>query len=80
MAVIQQMLDIIPYGVDNEFVKDLKWNLEDASYKPPEQNDQWDRTSATLQKHIPNPIYGWQFEILSIFTTKSIEELKEIFK
>ncbi len=72
--VILAMIDKIPLNRD-EFVKDLQWNFEDASYKAPEENIQWERTMLTLIKHLPNPKEKWEFEILSIFTQKSIEKL-----
>lgn len=77
--VIAKMLEKVP--ADNiEFIEDLKWNSKDASYKAPEEILQWQRTMNTLMKHIPNPTEDWEFEILSIFTTRSIEELKNAFK
>lgn len=63
---------------EKSFLSDLELNFEDASYKAPEQKIQWVRLSDTLQKHIPNPKEDWHFEVLSIFTTKSINELKDI--
>lgn len=73
--IIMQMMEKIPS--DNiEFIKDLQWNFEDASYKAPEETLQWHRTMKTLQKHIPKPKEDWEFEVLSIFTTKSVEKLK----
>ena len=74
--VILAILEKIPFNRE-EFVKELTWNFEDASYKAPEQNIQWERTMLTLMKHIPDPREDWEFEVLSIFTTKSIEELKK---
>lgn len=74
--VIQQMLEKVPAD-KTDFIEDLKWNLEDASYKAPEETLQWNRTMQTLMKHIPEPNLDWEFEVLSIFTTKSIEALKE---
>ncbi len=60
---------------------DLEWNLEDAAYKAPEQNIQWARTQQTLAKHItPYPKENWEFHIISIFTTKSIVDLRKNFK
>lgn len=69
------MMEKIP-SEKTDFIKDLQWNYEDASYKAPEETLQWHRTMQTLQKHIPEPKEDWEFEVLSIFTTKSIEELK----
>jgi len=74
-TIIKQKKEKIP-SEKTEFIKDLQWNYEDASYKAPEETLQWHRTMQTLQKHIPESKEDWEFEVLSIFTTKSIEELK----
>lgn len=75
--VISEMIQNIP--VDNaELINDLEWNWDDASYKAPEETLQWQRTMETLIKHFPEPTEEWQFEVLSIFTTRSIDELKEM--
>ena len=65
---------------NDDTIKDLQWNYEDASYKAPEENTQWFKTSHTLQKHIPNPKEDWEFNVLSIFSTKPVDEIKEFFK
>ncbi len=75
--VIKEMLEKIPKS-ETELLSDLEWNFNDACYKAPEENLQWIRTSQTLQNHIPKPTKDWHFEILSIFTTKSIEELRQL--
>ena len=78
--VIRYMLKHVP-DTSPALRLDLEWNLGDASYKAPEQNIQWARTQQTLIKHIdPQPVEDWEFEVISIFTTKSIEELRESFK
>jgi len=73
--VIKQMIELIPsaYG---KFIKDLEWNYEDSFYKSPEETIQWERTSKTLQKHIPNPSTVWEYEVLHIFTTIPVAELR----
>lgn len=76
-AVITQMMVKIPQE-KTELLKDLKWNYEDACYKAPEETLQWERAEQTLTKHLPNPTEDWEYEILSIFTTKPIKELKHI--
>jgi hypothetical protein len=73
--VIKDMMSNIPSD-KSEFIKDLEWNFEDASYKAPEETLQWERTMQTLIKHIPVPKEDWEFEVLSIFTTKPIETLR----
>jgi hypothetical protein len=76
VEVIEQMLEKIPED-KTELIKDLKWNKNDAKYKPPEETLQWQRTGATLQGHISIPKEDWEFEILSIFSTIPVEEIKE---
>ena len=73
--VIKKIVEKIPSD-KIEFIKDLEWNFDDAGYKAPEETIQWERTMETLQNHIPMPIADWEFEVLSIFTTRTIEELK----
>jgi len=76
-VVITEMLSKIPDTTQNkEFIDSLKWNRDDASYKAPEETIQWYRTMTTLQKYIPLPIEEWHFEVLSEFTTHSIDTLK----
>ena len=73
------MMEKIPTD-KTEFLEDLRWNFEDAGYKPPEGTLQWERTMDTLMKHIPSPKEDWEFEVISIFTTKTVEEVKKSFK
>jgi hypothetical protein len=73
--VISKMIEKIPAD-KTELLKDLNWNLDDASYKAPEENIQWVRTQQTLIKHFESPTEDWEFEVLSIFTTQPIEELR----
>lgn len=75
--VITEMLSKVPKD-KTKLIKDLNWNHNDASYKAPEETLQWQRTTETLMKHIPNPTEDWEWEVLSIFTTKSIDELKSL--
>jgi hypothetical protein len=77
--VILKMLEKVPEE-KIELIKDLKWNYDDASYKAPEETLQWQRTMETLMKHIPAPTEDWEFKVLNIFTTTSIEKLREQFK
>jgi hypothetical protein len=69
------MLDTIPEE-KTELIKDLQFNFENTDYKAM----QWLRTTQTLAKHIPTPREDWEFGTLSILTSKSVEEVKEIFK
>lgn len=78
-SVIQQMLDNVP-AEKTDLIKDLRWNLEDAIYKAPEETLQWERTMETLERHIPEPKEEWEFKVISIFSTRTIEELKLHFK
>lgn len=74
--VIRLMMKKIPKS-KKEFLKDLDWNYKDSCYKPLEETIQWVRTHETLMKHMQlPPKEEWEFEVLSIFTNKSIEELK----
>lgn len=73
--VISEMIAKVPED-KTELIKDLEWNLEDASYKAPEETLQWERTQQTLIRHFDNPKEDWEFEVISIFTTRPVEELR----
>ena len=75
--VILKMLTHVPEE-NTEFIAALQWNYEDSLYKAPEENLQWLRTQRTLEKYIPKPVDDWHFEVLSIFTTRSIDKLKSM--
>ena len=75
--IINQMIDKIPTD-QMDFIKALEWNRNDASYKAPEETLQWERTMQTIMKYIPAPTEEWEFEVLSIFTTHSIEKLRSM--
>lgn len=77
--VINEMIAFIPSD-KTDFIDDLQWNYEDASYKVPEETLQWRRTMSTLIKHIPHAKEDWEFEVLSIFTTKSIDDVKTYYQ
>ena len=73
--IIDDMLKYIP-TTETKLIKALQWNREDSMYKAPEETLQWNRTMNTLIKYIPNPTEDWHFKVLSIFTTRSEEELR----
>lgn len=79
-VVIKQIKEKVPEDLV-DFHKDLDWCYNDASYKAPEEVIQWERLSEAMYKHIgEKPTLDWQFEAISILTTKSIEELKQNIK
>lgn len=77
--VIRDMMVLLPDD-QHDLRKALEWNYEDALYKAPEETLQWVRTMQTLQKYIPNPSEDWHFKVLSIFTTRTVDELRIDFK
>lgn len=79
VKIIQSMLDLIPED-EEELREALEWNKNDASYKAPEETIQWERTSQTLQEYITIPTEDWEFEILSIFSTIPVEEIRKQVK
>lgn len=73
--VISQMIEKIPVN-ETELIEALKWNKEDAACKAPEETIQWIRTSETLLEYIGKPEEEWHFEVLSIFSTIPVEEIR----
>lgn len=75
--VIRLMMNKIPKS-RKKFLEELDWNYNDSCYKPPEETIQWVRTHETLRRNIKfPPREDWEWEVLSIFTNKSVNELKE---
>lgn len=77
--VINQIIAKIPSD-KTDFIEDLEWIRVDYIYKAPEETLHWTQTSGILICNIPKPKEDWEFEVLSIFTTKSINEIKEHFQ
>ena len=77
--ILQQIINEIPI-TEQEFTNNLKDNLSSVSCAAPELiNMWWNEVHETLWNFIPEkPNKEWQFKILSIFSTKTVEELKEI--
>lgn len=76
-TVIKEMLNVIPKEQPN-FKKSLKYVYRNAFYKAPEDNSSWLKAHDIIIQGIPKPVEDWEFEVLSIFTTKSIDELKQL--
>jgi len=79
--IIQQMIDEIPI-TEQDFINSLKDNQNSVSYAAPELMSMWwNEVVDTLWDFIPEtPTEEWQFKVLSIFSTKTVDELKRIFK
>lgn len=75
--VVQEIKDNTP--IDNEFYKKIDWYIDDFSYKAPEVwRDCYFRfLNEILQPMIGKPLIteDWKIKILSIWTTKSTEEV-----
>jgi len=75
IVILKQMLDVIPKD-QKDLIKRLKWNINDCSYRPPEDTIGWDLIQETLIDYLEFPKEEWEYKVISIFTTKPIEELK----
>ena len=75
--VIKEMISKVPEDKTNLLIR-LNKNLEKAAYKAPEETVQWVEVQDTLIEFMKKPTEDWEFEVLSVFTTKSVSELREI--
>ena len=75
--VIDAMIALIPKK-ESVFIEMLESEREDAVYKSIEETTQWTRLAIVVNSFINPAIQDWEFLVLSIFTTLSVEELKEI--
>lgn len=81
MSVIDEILMNMP-DTETKFKYQLKDNKSSVSCAAPElMGFWWNNVYETLLDNIPNkPTEEWQYKILSIFSTKSIKELKMAFE
>jgi hypothetical protein len=79
--VINKILREIPES-NQKFINELKNNLSSVSCAAPKLIPMWwNEVYATIQGNIPEKLNKeWHFKILSIFSIKPIEEIKEYFK
>lgn len=76
--VIDAMIALIPKE-ETLFIEMLESERGDSLYKSIEETSQWTRLAIVVKSFInPSPIHDWEFLVLSVFTTLSVEELKEI--
>jgi hypothetical protein len=79
--IVEEMLEEIPTDQEN-FISSLKDNLSSVSYSAPEAiGFWWNQVYTTLQYYIPDkPIEEWHFKVMSIFSAKTVDDLKEEYK
>lgn len=76
--IIEQIIKEIPTD-RTDFIVDLQKDHYNASFKAPEEILQWERLQNTLTRYIPESKEDWEdweFRVLSIFTTKPVDILK----
>ena len=78
--VIVEMLTEIPES-EQDLIIELRDNLSSVVYAAPELISMWwQEVYSTLWGHMPeHPTEEWQYKILSIYSTKSMDELRKIF-
>lgn len=82
VEVINQIIEKVP--IDNiEFRKRLQWVMEDSYYKAPELMwISWERLQEAIIEFIPpekRPKEDWECEILSIFSTIPVNDIKDFY-
>ncbi len=64
---------------ESEFIEELNMLLYYSAYSAPEDQMLWDKIQLSLSDNIPTPTKTWHWRVLSIFTTRSVQELKVLF-
>jgi len=77
--IFRKIKNLIPVS-RHCFIEDMDWVIEDASYKPPEDDLPWRRCFDALQKNIEIPREDWEIKIWSIFSEIPEDEIKEQIK
>lgn len=73
--VIDEIIATVPVK-ETELISELYEDKEYAERQPLNDNSQWWRVTHTLYNNIHFPTEKWQYEAMSIFSEKSVEELK----
>lgn len=78
--VINQILRVIP-STEEDIINEFNRILDSLNYSAPELEYMWwDESHRVILDCIAdNNFTDWKLEIVSIFSTKSIEEVKTIF-
>lgn len=81
VTVLNEIIEVIPKEND-EMINHLKHLRESASYSAPEVMYMWwNLVHESLLDYISDiPKEEWEWKVFSIFSTKSVEELKESMK
>jgi len=76
--VVDQIKTLVPQD-KIEFIGRLDWVYQDACCRPPEDRRRsWEYLQQCLLKFIGlYPNEDWQFQVLSVFSTVTVEEIKE---
>ena len=78
--VVKEILTVIP-STEEGFIAELKDRLSSITFSAPELMGMWwDEVYSTLMGNLPEkPTEEWQFQVLSIFSAKTVEDIKRIF-
>jgi hypothetical protein len=78
--VIDQMILKIS-DTETGLIQELNRIKNSAAYTSPELiHRRWNEVSFVLKEFIITPRKDWQFEVLSIFSTKPVEEIKSFYQ
>jgi hypothetical protein len=79
--VIDQMVEVIPKA-EVSFIATLASNKSSADFCAPEMVPFWWReVHTTILDYVPSvPVEEWHYQVLSIFSTHPIEEMKKVVK
>ncbi len=76
-AVIKAMVDQCP--PDAEIRRSLKRWLFASCYSTPERDNYiWQKLGNILEAQLAKPVEPWEFEVLSIFTTRSVADIQAL--
>lgn len=77
VGVLRQMCDVCQSPTLKCSLK--RW-LFAAAYSTPERDSHiWHKVTNILESQLPKPTADWEFELLSIFSSRSVEEVRAAF-
>lgn len=75
-TIILEMIEIIPKDKEN-LIKDLREDYEFYLLGQMPEQLQWRQTIGTLYRYIQKPSDDWEYQVVSLFTNKSVDEIKK---
>ena len=78
--VINSIREDVPES-ETDLLERLDWIIADAACRAPElMSISWNYLGSALHKFISEPSEEWHFQVISEFSTQTVDEIKALYK